>query len=185
MNKYVWWVLSAITVVVVCAIALIANFPALKFVSSPLQAAQSVVSALLAVTLLIERSLAAINAGLFAEERGSAKTLSVVANAAVRENHPQAFTMLQAAAGAQAAQLAQEDKIKIYLGFVFALLLSAFGVRTLEPLFQAFPTPCVLTCAFQHDVLRSLDILLTAGLITGGSKGLNDLLTALKSILPG
>lgn len=181
MNKSAWWAIGLIVTVaiVVCAIDWCHTVAALKFVPNPLLIAEETISSLLIVTLLMERSLAAINAGLFADARRKAQALTVAAKVAVRQNQPEAATTVKDAATSQAALLAQEDKIKVYAGFVFALLIAGLGIRTLAPLFPAFTDPK----SFQSHAFQTWDILLTAGLLTGGSKSLNDLLAALKAII--
>jgi hypothetical protein len=58
--------------------------------------------------------------------------------------------------------------LRLRAGFVFALIISAVGVRTLAPLFTLGSVGTEQSYAF-----RATDILLTAGLIAGGSTGIN------------
>lgn len=58
--------------------------------------------------------------------------------------------------------------LRLRIGFVFALIISAVGIRTLAPLFTLDSVDTEQSYAF-----RAADILLTAGLIAGGSTGIN------------
>jgi hypothetical protein len=65
---------------------------------------------------------------------------------------------------------AEQDRLRLRLGFLFALLISAAGVRTLESLLLV---SAAKLAGEQLWVLHALDMVLTAGLITGGSSGVN------------
>ena len=63
---------------------------------------------------------------------------------------------------------AKQSQLRLQLGYLFAVLISAIGVRALEALI----VPNQLT-GFQGYAFQAADILLTAGLIAGGSSGLS------------
>lgn len=72
---------------------------------------------------------------------------------------------------------AKESRVRLLLGFVIALLVAAAGIRAIEPLVDlakaCVPSTAGIGCRIQLSGLRAVDILLTAGLIAGGSSGLS------------
>jgi hypothetical protein len=75
---------------------------------------------------------------------------------------------LDTATEEQAKVERRQAELRLRLGFVFALIVSAVGVRVLAPLFSLASTGTEQSYAF-----RATDIVLTAGLIAGGSAGIN------------
>ena len=75
---------------------------------------------------------------------------------------------LNEATAAQVKVEMQQADLRLRLGFVFALVISAVGVRALAPLFTLASTSAEQSYAF-----RAIDVVLTAGLIAGGSAGIN------------
>ena len=67
---------------------------------------------------------------------------------------------------------AKQDRLRLEFGFLFSLLISAVGVRTLEALLDVHAAGL---SNHQAGAFRVADILLTAGLITGGSSGINSI----------
>jgi hypothetical protein len=76
--------------------------------------------------------------------------------------------VLETATEEQAEIERRQTELRLHLGFVFALIVSAVGVRVLAPLFTLASTGTEQSYAF-----RATDIALTAGLIAGGSAGIN------------
>lgn len=129
----------------------------LDFKEKIMEAAADSVTALVVAALFLERSLSVINNLLFGTEtihlergagmgnRGALEALSVIDD--------------------------KKEKLRLSLGFLAAVLISAAGVRALQNLFKTPPTDHLfITC----------DIVLTAGLLAGGSNGLGQLLAILK-----
>lgn len=133
----------------------------LKFVTPIWDPAIAVVTALFITTLLVERSMAVINALLFGDEQRAAEL--------------QLLGLAAPAPGANPAQAIAsvhkwKERLRLLLGFVAGLFVSAAGVRTLQNLLTATNNPW----------LNGVDVVLTAGLIAGGSNGLAFLLQILK-----
>jgi hypothetical protein len=76
--------------------------------------------------------------------------------------------VLETATEEQAEIERRQTELRLRLGFVFALIVSAVGVRVLAPLFTLASSGTEQSYAF-----RATDIVLTAGLIAGGSAGIN------------
>lgn len=66
----------------------------------------------------------------------------------------------------------QTMRISLWSSFVFGLLISAVGVRVIEPLISiSLADPKLAN--LQLNAFRMVDILLTGGLISGGSEGIH------------
>jgi len=75
---------------------------------------------------------------------------------------------------------ASTQRFALRTGFVIGLALSLGGVRVMEVIFDSSHL------TYNQDMLFStLDILLTAALIAGGSKGINDLTSRIKKMVSG
>lgn len=61
-----------------------------------------------------------------------------------------------------------ESRTRLSLGFIISLIVSAVGIRTLESLLNVDHLSHQ-----QHYIFRCVDILLTAGVLTGGTSGIN------------
>jgi hypothetical protein len=72
---------------------------------------------------------------------------------------------------ARSAYKATTRKIALWTALVFGLLISGVGVRSLDTLVQ--PVQGSLYSGIQSLVFRCLDVLLTGGLIAGGSDGIH------------
>jgi len=173
------WIFTSIFIVAFAALLGIWRFGGVPFVSDVPAAATKLVASLLIVTLFTERSLAAINAAVFGGkqklyeskirdldiglELGTLQPVNAQADAKIYR------TNLAVLAG-------QEEKVRIAIGFAFAVLISAAGVRTLSALVMIDG----LEDGTQKNLAHMVDILLTAGLIAGGGNGLAELLQLMK-----
>lgn len=72
---------------------------------------------------------------------------------------------------ARSAYKATTRKIALWTALVFGLLISGVGVRSLDSLVQ--PVQGSVYSGIQSLVFRCLDVLLTGGLIAGGSDGIH------------
>lgn len=138
-------------VLVVAAAVLIAigwGWTPLKPKAGMLQVGADVATSLFAVALFLERSLAVIN-DLFFPREGQ--------------------TLLE-----EVADDPKREKVRVIVGFIFAVALSVAGMRTLNGLVESPPT------GIQLDAFRVLDIVLTAGLLAGGSNGLAQIIEILR-----
>ena len=79
---------------------------------------------------------------------------------------------LAAAAEAVTTIEGKQDRLRLQLGFLFSLSISAVGVRTLAALLDI---DAVSLSREQMAAFEAVDILLTAGLIAGGSTGINSI----------
>lgn len=68
-------------------------------------------------------------------------------------------------------------RVALWTGFLFGLLISLAGVRALSSLFSMPATQD------QMVLFRSLDVILTAGLISGGSEGIHQIMTFYKKFI--
>ncbi|MEA5466524.1 hypothetical protein [Leptothoe sp. PORK10 BA2] len=65
----------------------------------------------------------------------------------------------------------------------FGLLIGLVGVRSLEGAFD-FPVPTSVLEIFRFYLFRVLDLILTTGLIAGGSEGIHNIIKTLGDLLP-
>jgi hypothetical protein len=176
------WILTAIFIVAFAALMGIWKFAAVPFVADVPTAATKVVASLLVVTALTERSLAAINAAVFGKPK---KLLEAdLRNLELdREHDVVPVEDFQVAANKVRFRLAEigaeEESIRIAIGFAFAVLVSTAGVRALSALVM-FDGANGLENGIQKSLAHIVDILVTAGLIAGGSNGLAELLKIIK-----
>lgn len=120
-----------------------------------------VAGALFVVAVFLERSLAVVN-GLWASEPARRARARLVRGGS--------------GALAQLQEIdTSKERVRLALGFVAALFVSAAGVRTLEGLMAA-PTG-----GDQRTLFYGVDMLLTAGLLAGGSNGLALIIDVLKA----
>jgi len=145
-----------------------------------------VVTSLLILTLLIERSLAIINTTLFGREKRKLEDAlrKVKFDFEVDlEAGKDPGDVKGAAWGALKAlrEIAdKEEKLRIVIAVPVAFFLSAVGVRTLSALMMING---VAAESIQGQALLGADIVLTAGLIAGGSNGLAQLLKLINDAL--
>jgi len=162
------------------------KFAAVAFVADVPTAAIKVVTSLLILTLLIERSLAIINTTLFGREKRKLEDAlrKVKFDFEVDlEAGKDPGDVKGAAWGALKAlrEIAdKEEKLRIVIAVPVAFFLSAVGVRTLSALMMING---VAAESIQGQALLGADIVLTAGLIAGGSNGLAQLLKLINDAL--
>ena len=162
------------------------EFAAVAFVADVPTAAIKVVTSLLILTLLIERSLAIINTTLFGREKRKLEDAlrKVKFDFEVDlEAGKDPGDVKGAAWGALKAlrEIAdKEEKLRIVIAVPVAFFLSAVGVRTLSALMMING---VAAESIQGQALLGADIVLTASLIAGGSNGLAKLLQIIQDAL--
>ncbi|MGA9580916.1 MAG: hypothetical protein WBR13_02970 [Allosphingosinicella sp.] len=154
-------------------------FAGLKFKDKMAEAGAAVATALLVVTLFVERSASIINALISGDEQRNAELLLSDRDPATPNQGRVEMKQV----------MTNKERIRILLSFTAGLFISAAGIRTLEGLVQATPAACTKatveagTCfASQPQLFFAVDVLLTAGLIAGGSNGLATLIQVLKDI---
>lgn len=140
-----------------------ANHPPLTFQDDMPKAGVAVATALLVVTLFVERSMAAFNALIFGEKERAAM-LRLLADPYDRDGRSELAEVLE-----------WKERLRLVLSFAVGLFVATAGVRTLAGLFKLTKDPAAL--------FHNVDILLTAGLIAGGSNGLAFLIQALKGVI--
>lgn len=177
-------IFSVLIVIVFGGLTLVAfwKWVGASFVENVPAAASKLLASLIVITLFVERSLAAVNAVIFQPKKreleAEARALAILDSTErnVRRNEiVDVQKKLATIAG-------YEDKNRVVLGFTFALLVSAAGVRSLSSLLQIDPVNGTggLEDEFQRYLAHLVDIFLTAGLIAGGSDGLAKLLQIIK-----
>jgi hypothetical protein len=92
--------------------------------------------------------------------------------ASLRSDAEQISASLDGATATLTAIEAKQDRLRLEFGFLFSLFISAVGVRTLDALLSV---DAAGLSSHQAGAFRIADILLTAGLITGGSSGINSI----------
>lgn len=135
-----------------------------------LSAGVNAATALFVIALFLERSLAVINALLFGKEKKEAE--AEIASAE-RLATPVALTAAEVRLSHIAAH---EERVRVGLGLLTATVVSAAGVRSLTALMSP---PTVIT-GQQYALFLVADVLLTAGLLAGGSNGLAALIDILR-----
>jgi hypothetical protein len=160
MFKSATWLLSAAYLLVIAVFILIVRdpshnlHPAEAYKDNVILAAVGVATALFVVAVFLERSLAVMNSLLFGDEQRAA-------HLAARSAKP----ALAVAGQAQVAEtMSKKERLRLLVGFIAGLLISAGGIRTLGGLVAA-PNPA-------DWLFEPMDVLLTAGLLAGGSNGL-------------
>ncbi|ESA32148.1 hypothetical protein N836_26520 [Leptolyngbya sp. Heron Island J] len=86
-----------------------------------------------------------------------------------------------------------EESLRVYKNYMrqnllrvaiaFGTLISLVGVRSLESAFN-FPEPESILELFRFYLFRVLDVILTAGLIAGGSEGIHNIIKKLSNLFP-
>lgn len=114
---------------------------------------------LFVIAVFLERSLAVVNGIIFkkAEETNLNKPTK------------------QESLNAQKKTDIEKSQIRLALGFLIAVLVSAAGPRTLEALFKSPPLE-----PSQLQLFTTADILITAGLLAGGSSAIAQIIELLK-----
>lgn len=160
MGKSANWLLGAAFIFVIAIFILIVwepshyLHPAEPYKENMLEAAAGVATALFAVAVFMERGLAVLNSLLFADEHRVASVLAADADPAV------------AATGAVKLNevMSKRERLRLLIGFIVGIFISAAGIRTLAGL--------VSSATHADWLFEPMDVLLTAGLLAGGSNGL-------------
>jgi hypothetical protein len=165
MRKASGLVFIVIFLVVIVAVALssgslVEGYP---YQANMAQATLNTLTALIAVSLFVERGMTVVNAILHGEEQRN-----VELGLADGTRSPQDLARV----------LGAKERVRLLGAFIAALFVSAAGVRTLEGLLD--------TNVVNHQanpLLIPVDVVLTASLIAGGSNGLAYLLQVAKERL--
>jgi hypothetical protein len=130
----------------------------LAFVQNMNEAAVKLIGALLVVTPFVERSLAAINAAVFGKKRELIETKLLnarLAPAAIPSD--KALTASADKAREDLADVAgDEERSRVIFGYLFALLISSAGVRTLQSL-VVFPSSETVQASVGHVMDIAID----------------------------
>lgn len=145
---------------------------------------------------ILERSLAVVNAALSGEEKERWRARKYVAASqydlarrvalakpapdqlvAAYDQHREAAVALTDASVALAAVEAKQQRVRVVLGFLVGLVVAAVGVRTLAMLLTPAGTTKVI------DLFTFADIVITAGILAGGSDGIAKLTQLIEAIL--
>jgi hypothetical protein len=168
LSRAMGWLFAAAIVAMVAALAMRNLLPGVKYQDAMLDKAIDTALALLVVTLFVERSMGVLNALLFGEQQREAQKLRALATTAEEEAR---------ATDEEARVLTMKERVRLLVGFGVALFISAAGVRTLQGIMDGVPAN-----ATGAQLFYGVDIVLTAGLIAGGSNGLAFLLQLLKEL---
>ncbi len=173
MGKYANWLLGAAFVLVIAIFILTVRDPghylqaAEPFKANMIEAAAGVATALFVVAAFMERGLAVVNSLLFGDEQ----------RAAIIQLSSTDDTTVTAGVVNLAEVMGKKERLRLLVGFVVGLLTSAAGIRTLAGLVDP-TTPT-------DWLFEPMDVLLTAGLLAGGSNSLALLAQVFKDKLRG
>jgi hypothetical protein len=170
MQKWAGWLVAAAFLAIVAIVAINAAqiAPGRVFQTNMPQAGASVALGLLVVTLFVERSAAVVNALLFGDAQRTADL--ALRDAQGSDVGPAHRDM--------AAVMTRKERVRLLFSFAAGILISTAGVRTLQGLLAiATPAEPPLSPLFQ-----AVDVVLTAGLVAGGSNGLAFLVQLLKDL---
>jgi hypothetical protein len=164
-------------VALACAVAAVGgsvlHFVGINYRNDIVGEATKLVGALTVITTFVERSTAVLGTIWFEDRIAVARARVAVAEQLARddpaaEEHREE---LRASAVAFAQLEAEKARMRAWAALFIALLVSAVGVRTLERL-QNLEGVAASLSVLQLGLYRSTDILITAGLIAGGSAGI-------------
>lgn len=152
--------LIIIAVVALSGSSLVEGFP---YKANMPQAAIDTLTALIVVTLFVERGMTVVNAILYGEEQRNIEVGLVDGSKSLQD---------------LANVLGAKERVRLLGSFIAALFVSAAGVRTLERLMDV-----KVPGHPSNPFLIPVDVVLTAALIAGGSNGLAYLLQIAKDRL--
>lgn len=179
-----WNALFIATGVLLSAFAAYKRFTGIPYQIDMTGAATQLAGALFVVTLFVERSTAVLNSIWFSESIRQAKAIKSVEMTqwiSAESRHETLPTPLLKSIEALTRIEAQQEKVRSGAGFIIATFVSAAGVRTLQFL-QILPAANSSEVqSFQYAVYHAADILITAGLISGGSNGLHNIIDLLSN----
>jgi hypothetical protein len=178
MAKWVTWLAVGLGALAIgLAIVLGDNGWMVHPADDPLNNAIRVATPLFVVAVFLERALSVLNDLLFGQAAVEARSRLRVA-------------LLTADAGpaAATAQLDldtiddQKQRVRLGVGFVVATLISGAGVRTLAGLVTIVPAVAAGSkVGNQQALLDTMDVILTAGLLAGGSNGIAIIIDLLRA----
>jgi hypothetical protein len=165
MSVKVNWIFVAALLAVIAAVTMAGPRigAGLAYRPNALEAAAGVLTSLLVIALLVERALAVVNALVCGDEQRVARVGMLSDDGGTRAASVRAMVRV----------LTAKERLRIMLGLAAGVFISLAGARTLEGLLVRQPNP----------FLSAVDVLLTAGLIAGGSNGIAFLITLLKTKL--
>lgn len=160
--------------------------------SSILEISLQQLTVLIIVALFVERSLEVYKLFYFSPEKE--RLITQLAQARLEwQSSLGDVTEDERAQAAKLRLLNEEERLRVYknhtrqnllrTAIVFGLLLGLAGVRSLEFVFT-FPVPESVLEIFRLYLFRVLDVILTAGLIAGGSEGIHSVIKKLNSLFP-
>ena len=163
----------------IIAVAATNNFGGIKFQDDIGGAATKLVTALLVVTIFVERSTAVLASMWFAPD--IAKARAVQATAHLRND----IVADDSATMSIALLVAQQNQSRQLFALIIAALVAVVGPRTLQALLVFPPSDSVakaLVSVTQTQAFYAVDMLITAGLIAGGSDGIHQIANLLAQI---
>jgi hypothetical protein len=190
-RKTLGWIFGIAVVAIAAIVAVASPKPGLSYQDDMLKAGTAVATALFVVALFVERSTGVIYALIFGEgERNAHLALTLATDGKARKDDARTL----------ADELGFKERFRILLGFGTGLFVSIAGVRTLAGLVKldaptGFATACgqtggteacrqaVLELVTSARLFNVVDVLLTAGLVAGGSNGIAFIIRALKEMM--
>lgn len=131
-----------------------------------LEAAGKVAAALFVIALLLERAMAVVNDLLFGEQ-----TVDLTSQARVATLEARADALAEAQWKLDALE-EEKRRVRLAGSFLAAVLVAAAGARTLGGLLLLKDPAGAQLASDQLQLFRTVDIVLTAGLLAGGSNGI-------------
>ena len=121
------------------------------------------------ITVIVERFIGVFNS--IWRRSGRLELIRGVENAKTNKERIEAQKKLD-------VYRSRTETLAMYSGFAIGIIIGFAGVHTLQVIFDAAPLS-----GFQKTLFHGVDIVLTAGLIAGGSKGINAITSLLGSFL--
>ncbi|WP_263556467.1 hypothetical protein [Paucibacter sp. B2R-40] len=147
------------------------GFIGIKYKTDILTVGSNLIASLFVVAVFVERSTAVLNSIWFGAALREAETQERLARIAWSHANfgAEFLDKMKPAAQTLATVEAKRDKAQAWAALFIALGVSAAGLRTLEVLQDVVPASLPV---FQLVFYHLIDIVLTAGLIAGGSAGI-------------
>lgn len=165
MKRVNQWIIGIIVVTIAMLVFFGSQFSTtLAFPSDAGTRALEISGALLATALFVERSLSVILDLIYGD----------------RENDPKMGLITESLSAKFATVLqvqTQKQRVRIVAGFGISVLISLAGLRTLQNLLTGEPSTWT-----QRMLLQVVDVILTAGLLAGGSAGIAAIIDYLKNL---
>lgn len=159
-------------------------YGAIDYADDFTKVAPQLLTNLTVLSLVMERALAVLNTAWLGEETERRRARYAVARQvfASGPGENRAIGELKASSIALAETESKRARLRVVVGFLFGLAISGAGIRTLAALTKPLADG---TPAGQVALFHSVDIILTAALLAGGSAGMAKLAELVRALIEG